>query len=193
MIERVQIHTPGLIRLISTGYRRHGPLHAGPISRQGGVARRAPGQGLLLVLTMTRTNESLESPQTLANYMVIRCATVGFNALTLCRGCTWVGYLLLWVGEGSLCARWCVRLSTPFLFFVSRLCDFLHILSSGSLFLGWHAAWYQTSALGRCSCWTLCGLGCTEPLRRVSSARTRFRLPQTNMEGTVWDAGVAHV
>lgn len=68
-----------------------------PFRERGGVARRAPGQGLLPVSTMKRTNESLESPHTLANYMIMRCATVGFNSMALCRGCIWACLLAGWL------------------------------------------------------------------------------------------------
>lgn len=59
------------------------------------IAHLDIGQGPRLVLTARTTNESLESLQTLANYMIIRCAAVGFNAEALCRGCIWVGDPLL--------------------------------------------------------------------------------------------------
>lgn len=55
------------------------------------IAHLDIGQGPRLVSKARTTNERRESLQTLANYMIIRCAAVGFNAEALCRGCIWDG------------------------------------------------------------------------------------------------------
>lgn len=80
---------------VSTGYRHVGSLHAGPISwaKWCGTSHTltVDSASSRLVSTARTTNESRESLQPPSNYMIIRCAAVGFNAEALCRGYIWVG------------------------------------------------------------------------------------------------------
>jgi hypothetical protein len=106
-----------------------------------------------MVSTMSRTNQGLDSPQAVANYMVIRCATVGFDALAPCRGCIQVGNQPLWVGEGSLSTG--VRVSVVEGVATASLLGDSALLCSPQLIrrtavrrLGWRAAWYQNVCLG---------------------------------------------
>lgn len=165
------------------------------------LRRRGCGTSSRLASTARTTNENLEPLKTLANYMITRCAAVGVKCCgPIPRLHLGLATRRVWAGECSLCAHPAGEAVDGVLFFCSSVA--ISFFSTSCPQVGPRQAgtlpdvklkrlpWGGAVPVGHCA-----GLGCTEPPWKSgmqSLARARLRVPNINIKGTFWDAGVFH-